>query len=96
MDQVRCQAFLVQIPPRRSHEIMEYDVEEELSLYDPRTEVVHLLNFSAAVIWRMCDGSRRVEEISGQMADVYGLDPAVTEGDVREVISKFLQAGLLC
>jgi hypothetical protein len=30
------------------------------------------------------------------MVDVYGLDPAVTEGDVREVISKFLQAGLLC
>jgi hypothetical protein len=82
--------------PRRTHEIMEYDVEEELSLYDPRTEVVHILNSTAAVIWRMCDGSRRVEEISGQMADVYGLDPAVTEGDVREVISKFLQAGLLC
>jgi hypothetical protein len=75
---------------------MEYEIEEELSLYDPRTEVVHILNSTAAVIWRMCDGSGRVEENSGQMADVYSLDPAVTKGDVREVISKFLQAGLLC
>jgi hypothetical protein len=76
--------------------IPPYLPDRALSLYDPRTEVVHILNPTAAVIWRMCDGSRRLEDISVQVAEAYDLDPAVAEGDVSEVISKFLQAGLLC
>ena len=75
---------------------MEYKVEEELSLYDPRTEVVHILNPTAAVIWSMCDGSRRVQDISAQITEVYNLTLAVAEPDVQEVIAKFLEAGLIC
>jgi hypothetical protein len=82
--------------PRRTHGIMEYNVAEELSLYDPATEVVHILNPTAAVIWRMCDGSGTLKDISLQIADGYDLNPAMAEQDVREVLSKFLQAGLIC
>lgn len=74
---------------------MEYEVEEELSLYDPRVEMVHILNPTAAVIWRMCDGRSRWEDICHRVACAYGLAPEVAEKDVQEVLSKFLQAGLL-
>jgi hypothetical protein len=82
--------------PHRLEEIMVYEVEEELSLYDPRAEVVHILNPTAAVIWGMCDGSRRVQDISSQITEAYNLSLAVAKPDVQETITKFLEAGLIC
>jgi hypothetical protein len=44
----------------------------------------------------MCDGSRRVQDISAQITEVYNLSLAVAEPDIQEVIAKFLEAGLIC
>ena len=81
--------------PQRMHHIVEYEVEDELTLYDPRTEVVHILNPSAAIAWRLCDGNRRLSDISTVFAEVYAVVPEVAEQDVNEVLAKFVEAGLL-
>ena len=81
--------------PSRHTNVMEYKLEDELTLYDSWTEAVHILNTTAASIWRLCDGTNRVADIAGQFAQVYDLESAVAEADVREILGQFSEAGLL-
>jgi hypothetical protein len=81
--------------PHRVRDVTEYEVEEELTLYDPRGELVHILNPAATILWRLCDGASKVSDIVAQLAEAYDLAPEVVEADVRDVLSRFFQAGLL-
>ncbi len=57
--------------------------------------MVHILNYSARVVWQLCDGSRNADEIANELAAIYGFEPVVVEEDVRDILTQFNQAGLL-
>ena len=83
------------VRPGHAGHLMEYQVEDELTLYDPRSEVVHILNPTAAAVWQLADGAGEVEDIAAQLAELYGLETGVVEEDVQDILAQFRQAGLL-
>ena len=81
-------------PTHASH-LMEYQVEDELTLYDHRGNVVHILNSTAAAVWELADGTQEAGDIAAQLAELYGLEADVAEEDVQEILEQFREAGLL-
>lgn len=74
--------------------LVEYEVEDELVLYDPRTDGTHVLNGTAAIVWFLVDGERTVAEVESELADLYRLDRSAVAADVSNVLQGFRRAGL--
>ena len=81
--------------PRAVARVVEHEVEEDLVLYDPSRDAVHILNTTASVVWWLCDGQRTHEEIVARVADLYGVEPAAVAGDVQEVLCRLRDAGVV-
>lgn len=83
------------IKPCQAQHVIQYELEGELTLYDPEAEVVHILNSTAAVVWQLCDGTRAAEDIAIQLATLYSLEAEAVVKDVEDVLAEFYKAGLL-
>ena len=83
------------VRPGHAGHLMENQVEDELTLYDPRSEVVHILNPTAAAVWQLADGVRKVSDISAQFAELFDMDLGEVEEDVQDILEQFQGAGLL-
>ena len=81
--------------PRHAGHLLEYEVEDELTLYDTRAQVVHILNPTAAAVWRLADGTLKAADIVSELAEIYGLEADVVEEDVQDILEQFREAGLL-
>ena len=79
--------------PIRSEGLEIDEADDGLVVFDPRTDMVHHLNPSAAVIFDLCDGSRDPDAIAALLAAVYELDvPARddTLAGLRELVERGL------
>ena len=81
--------------PERTPNISEYEVEEEVVLYDPRSDSAHVLNPTAAVVWWLCDGDHKVKDIARELGDLYDKEPDSVRSDVDEILSGFLSSRLV-
>jgi len=71
------------------------DVDGELALFDERDERYHLLNGTAAAIWRgIAAGADRAALID-QLAAGFGVKPEAIVADVDSFIGAALTQGLL-
>ena len=70
-------------------------MQDELLLYDPRSERVVALNLSARAIWELCDGRHSAADVSATLSECLGLPPDALEGDVGRAISELRDAGFL-
>ncbi len=80
------------IPGLEAHE-----AEEGMVVFDPRTDRIHHLNATAAVLFELCDGSRSLEEMGRIVTELFsldasplstledGLDLLLREGVVRQI-----------
>ena len=50
------------------------ETEDGLVVYDERTDAVHYLNNTAAVIFQLCDGSRDAGAIADELVALFGLE----------------------
>jgi hypothetical protein len=48
-----------------------------------------------AVIWRLCDGRRHVEQIAADLTQEYDIDMATARSDVETFVSELRKAQLL-
>jgi len=81
--------------PRRMPDITASDLDDELVLYNLRTDQVHVLNATAAAIWELCDGSMTAEEIAAVLADACSVPLARVQPDVQNMLAEFYEAGLI-
>jgi coenzyme PQQ synthesis protein D (PqqD) len=51
-------------PRARNEELVIEELDDELLLYDLRTDAAHCLDPQATAIWRACDGTASVAEIA--------------------------------
>ncbi len=74
-------------------DLLARELHSEVVLYDSNTRKAHCLNQTAAAVWRLCNGTKSVEEI----ARALGQDPAapVDEGLVWLAVRQFDKSGLL-
>ena len=72
-----------------------YRLGDDLLVYVPPNETAYALNRSAAAIWKMCDGTRTVEEITEELGQCVGHSGAALLPDVIEGVTRLHELGLL-
>jgi hypothetical protein len=80
-------------PKARTTGLTIEEVGDELLVYDLERHRAHSLNLGAAAVWRLCDGTRSVDDINIAAAEVLGVEPDLTM--VERALSQFEHAGLL-
>lgn len=80
--------------PPASH-VIETEVGDEISLYDPKTEQVTVMNVVASDVWRLADGTLTLEAIVDLLATAYSVDPEDIRSEVATAVETFRLAGLL-
>jgi hypothetical protein len=83
------------VHPRQEASISEYEVQDDIVLFEPRGASAHVLNGTAAVVWRLCDGEHGSEDIAATLAGLYGREPSSVLADVRSALAAFRDAGLI-
>jgi PqqD family protein of HPr-rel-A system len=75
--------------PGKAAEVLELDMGDGVILYNHDSSLVHHLNPSAALLWRLCDGEATVKELAVEIAEEYGLEPDTVVGEISGVIAEF-------
>lgn len=83
--------------PRFRPDVVFRPLGPEWVLYDPESRKVHVLNATAALVWRLCDGEHRTEDMVRTLRETVEPSPdeATVRVDVRETIRTFRSEGLL-
>jgi hypothetical protein len=83
--------------PKRRSDVIFRPLDDSWVLFDPGTEQLHVLNFSAALVWEFADGETVLDGIAEAVGSAF--DPPVSASqamtDVRSVLERFQEAGLL-
>ena len=87
-------AGVERVGPAKGH-IIETEIDGEISLYDPSTEQVMVLNRTASDIWLLSDGEHTLDEMTELLANVYGVESAAIRNDVEEAVSSFIENGFI-
>ncbi len=82
-------------PRRRGDVLTEYLPDGSAFLYDPNTEMVYPLTVTAAIVWEVCDGTHGSVAMVNELGDSFDAPPDVIEQDVRAVLERFGEIGLL-
>ncbi len=75
-------------------ELVETEIDGNISLYAPGREQVTILNGSASDIWRLSDGQHTLDEIVSLLAAAYRADEQAIRADVTATIDRFRADGL--
>lgn len=81
--------------PRQLPDAKVYRLGEELLIYVPGLETAHALNRSAVAIWELCDGTRTIEDICGEIGDCLRRPGEELAADVRAGLARLEALGLL-
>lgn len=79
--------------PQCREDVVFRRVAEDWVLFDPRSQQIHVLNLTAALVWSFCTGDADVASIEAQVRDAFGI--AVQDPQVDQALQGFLDAGLL-
>ena len=82
-----------QLPRARQEQLVVQDLPDELLIYDLESHRAYCLNRTAALVWRSCDGSRTVEEMTRVLAKE--LDEPVNESLIWFALERLNKYGLL-
>lgn len=85
---------MTKVGPPASH-LIETEVGGDISLYDPTSERVVVLNATASDIWRLCDGEQTLDEIIGLIATAYEQDPVEIRTHIETTVGQFASEGFL-
>jgi PqqD family protein of HPr-rel-A system len=82
--------------PHRREDLQEQRVGEDLMVYDPRARKVHILNRTAALIYRFCDGEHDFESLERELREGFELPQGRNvRSDIRDAIQSLREKGLL-
>lgn len=81
--------------PKRSPSALWREVEGNAVLFHEETGRAFALSSTATRIWKLCDGSRSLDDISSTLAGLHGGDSEDLAGQVKKLASGLCQAGFL-
>jgi hypothetical protein len=71
-------------------------VGSEWVLFDAARDRAHVLNLTAAVVWKYCDGAHAPDAMAEAIAaGIPAAEPAAIRRDVEDVLRRFAAEGLL-
>lgn len=81
--------------PKRSPDIVERRVKNEILLDSPTTNATYSLNPSALAIWELCDGQSTIDQILQTMQQHYDGNDVDLHADLLRTMRQFQQSGFL-
>ena len=81
--------------PQRASGLVEVELDGELLLLDPRTDRLHVLDALGTVIWNVFDGDVTVDELTGDLAEVFGAPAETVRTDLGALVDALRAADLL-
>jgi len=82
--------------PRTRRDLVLQEVGEEGLLYDREGALVHILNSTALFTWKLCDGTRSLDEIADSLRSAFrGTASQDIRRDIEELLGKLAERGLL-
>ncbi len=81
------------LPKARTEQLIVKEVDDEVLVYDLKTDQAHCLNDTAAKVWKNCDGEKSLTEIKVALANDSGA--SVDEGVVWLALDQLKQFKLL-
>lgn len=80
---------------RLAASVLMQQVDDNVSVFDPRTGTALVLNRTAADVLALADGESTLCEITDTLASAYGVQPEAISQDVRDVVERLTLAGVL-
>jgi PqqD family protein of HPr-rel-A system len=80
--------------PERRDGVVEHPLDDDLVLYDTRSQQTYALNRAGALLWSLL-GGQTVEGLARELTERYGLAPAQASADVGEFLADLRRAGLV-
>jgi hypothetical protein len=71
------------------------EIDGRIVALPPAGPEVIFFNDTASAVWRLADGTRTLDELLTELADMYGTDVAAIADDVRRILPDFVRAGLM-
>ena len=82
------------VGPPQAH-IVQAEVDGQISLYDPSSQRVVVLNTTASDIWLLSDGRHTLEGLVAVLAEAYGVEAQTIEQEVRATVNDLIEQGFL-
>ena len=80
----------------RHPRVLETEMGNDISLYDPIEERVTVLNTTASDIWRLLDGSTSISDITEMLSRAYEeVDQSRVRKDVQATVEKLAEEDLV-
>jgi Coenzyme PQQ synthesis protein D (PqqD) len=83
------------VKPKVRADLAVVEVDGEAIVYDDRGKRLHHLNPTATIVFGLCDGRSTIPELSGDIAEAFGLPPQDVERQVRALLRQFRQQEFL-
>lgn len=80
--------------PQAQGHVATVEMEDYLVLLDDQGRL-HVLNPTAAVIWRRCDGRTTLGQLVAEMSVGYDADPFTITRDLLDVLAGLVRMGLI-
>jgi hypothetical protein len=82
--------------PCRRPDVVRQSAGKETLLYDPIADAVHVLNPTALLIWELCDGEHRIEDMEAALKHRYRVPEEADVGEgIVDTLDAFAKQGLL-
>ena len=83
--------------PQGREDVVFRQLADDWVLFDPKTNQIHVLNLSAALVWTACTGRSSLDQIVREVAGTYAdaPDEAQVREDVDAALARFWSEGLL-
>jgi coenzyme PQQ synthesis protein D (PqqD) len=75
--------------------VVAEEMGEELLLYRPSTHQAIHLNGTAAAVWKLCDGTRTVADVTACLEGAFPDAKPRIASEVRDVVDQLLRDGAL-
>jgi len=81
--------------PSRRKDVVCRELDGEVILFDPLTNVTHRLNQTASLVYLSCNGLTSADEIVASYQDTFQVPANISHRDVAQVFSSLEKLALL-
>jgi PqqD family protein of HPr-rel-A system len=81
--------------PARRADVEIYTRHSGAALYDPVSQMVHVVNHTALAIWQLCDGQTDPDEMVDAVCQLSGLPRDVAAEDIENTLTELDVVGLI-
>lgn len=78
----------------RAGGLESHETDDGLVVFNPATDCVHHLNYSAAVIFELCSDPVAVEALPALVAKLYGVEEVPSDA-LEQCLNQLLELGVL-